>query len=167
MGAGSIAANNWAVDFASAKQLTPPPAPTNRSAESSLPSSRETENVAKPELGAKRQCQSCGTKFFDLNRDPIVCPKCGTVFQGAVVRAERVSAKDEEADEEAVAPAGVEIVSLDEVEASEEKAAEVVVDEIDVDDDGPEDDAFLEEEEEDEDDVTALIDGEIAPDEEG
>jgi len=102
-----------------------------------------------------------------LNKDPIVCPKCGTIFQGAVVRAERVSAKDEESDDEVATPAGVEIVSLDEVEAAEEKAADVVVDDIDVDDDGPEDDAFLEEEEEDEDDVTALIDGEIAPDEEG
>ena len=123
--------------------------------------------MAKPELGAKRQCQSCGTKFFDLNRDPIICPKCGTVFQGTVVRAERATAKEEETDDESPAPAGVEIVSLDEVEASEEKVAEVAVDDIDVDDEGPEDDTFLEEEEEDEDDVTALIDGEIAPDEEG
>ncbi len=39
--------------------------------------------MAKPELGAKHQCQNCGAKFFDLNKDPIVCPKCGTVFQGA------------------------------------------------------------------------------------
>jgi hypothetical protein len=89
------------------------------------------------------------------------------VFQGAIVRAERATAKDEESDEEAVTPAGVELVSLDEVEAAEEKTAEVVVDDIDVDDDVAEDDAFLEEEEEDEDDVSALIDGEIAPDEEG
>jgi uncharacterized protein (TIGR02300 family) len=37
--------------------------------------------VAKPELGNKRQCQSCGAKFFDLNRDPIVCPKCGTTVE--------------------------------------------------------------------------------------
>ena len=28
----------------------------------------------------KRRCNSCGTKFFDLNRDPIVCPKCMAVF---------------------------------------------------------------------------------------
>ena len=120
--------------------------------------------MAKPELGAKRQCQACAAKFFDLNRDPIVCPKCNTVFQGAAVRAERVSAKDEESEDEA-APAGVEIVSLDEVEAAEEKAADPVVDDIDVEDE-PADDTFLEEEEEDEDDVSSLIDGEIAPDEE-
>ena len=122
--------------------------------------------MAKPELGAKRQCQSCGVKFFDLNKDPIVCPKCGTVFQGAGARAERATVKEEEADEETAAPAGVELVSLDEVEATEEKAAEPVVDDIDVEDDDAEDDTFLEEEEEDEDDVSSLIDGEIAPDEE-
>ena len=122
--------------------------------------------MANPELGIKRQCQSCAAKFFDLNKDPIVCPKCGTIFQGAVARAERVSAKDDEAEEDAVAPAGVEIVSLDEVEAAEEKGAEAVVDDIDVEDDDTADDAFLEEEEEDDDDVSSLIDGEIAPDEE-
>ena len=122
--------------------------------------------MAKPELGAKRQCQHCGAKFFDLNRDPIVCPKCGTIFQGVAVRAERASAKDEDDDSEAVQPAGVELVSLDDVEAGEEKAAEVVVDDIDVEDDAEADDAFLEEEEEDDDDVSALIDGDIAPDEE-
>ena len=122
--------------------------------------------MAKPELGAKRQCQACGAKFFDLNRDPIVCPKCGTTFQGAALRAERATTKEEENEDEPVAAAGVELVSLDEVEAAEEKAAEPAVDDIDVDDDDAADDAFLEEEEEDEDDVSSLIDGEIAPDEE-
>ena len=80
----------------------------------------------------------------------------------------RPAAKPEEEDTELAAPAGVEIVSLDEVEAGEEKAAEPVVDDIDVeeaDDDAP-DDPFLEEEEEDDDDVSNLIDGDIAPDEE-
>ena len=123
--------------------------------------------MAKPELGAKHQCQTCGAKFFDLNRDPIVCPKCGTVFQGAPARA-RAAAKGDEDDTEIATPAGVDVVSLDEVEASEEKAAEPAADDIDVEDDA---DAaagvsFLEEEEEDDDDVTNLIDGDIAPDEE-
>jgi uncharacterized protein (TIGR02300 family) len=123
--------------------------------------------VAKPELGAKRQCQACGAKFFDLNKDPIVCPKCGTVFQGAAMRT-RVASKDDEEDTEMSAPAGVDIVSLDEVEAGEEKAVETAVEDIDVEDDAADvEDSFLEEEEEDEDDVTNLIDGDIAPDEEG
>jgi uncharacterized protein (TIGR02300 family) len=124
--------------------------------------------VAKPELGAKRQCQACGAKFFDLNKDPIVCPKCGTVFQGATARV-RPAVKEDEEDVELATPAGVDVVSLDEVEAGEAKAAEPVVDDIEVEDDtaDAEDDSFLEEEEEDDDDVTNLIDGDIAPDEEG
>ena len=123
--------------------------------------------MAKPELGAKRQCQACGAKFFDLNKDPIVCPKCGTVFQGAA-RA-RAPAKEQEEDTELVTPQGVDVVSLDEVEAGEEKAPETAVDDIEVEDEGAEaeQDAFLEEEEQDEDDVSNLIDGDIAPDEEG
>jgi len=36
--------------------------------------------VSKEELGLKRVCASCGTKFYDLNRDPIICPKCGAVY---------------------------------------------------------------------------------------
>ena len=36
--------------------------------------------MAKPELGTKRLCGGCGAKFYDLNKDPIVCPKCATVF---------------------------------------------------------------------------------------
>ena len=121
--------------------------------------------MAKPELGTKRQCQNCGAKFFDLNKDPIVCPKCGTVFQGAAARA-RPPTKEDEEETEPVAPSGVEVVSLDEVEAGEEKVPETAID--DVEDEGAEaeDDSFLEEEEEDEDDVSNLIDGDIAPDEE-
>jgi uncharacterized protein (TIGR02300 family) len=34
--------------------------------------------MAKPELGLKRACVSCGTKFYDMARAPAVCPKCGT-----------------------------------------------------------------------------------------
>ena len=34
--------------------------------------------MAKPELGLKRTCVACGTRFYDLTRTPAVCPKCGT-----------------------------------------------------------------------------------------
>jgi uncharacterized protein (TIGR02300 family) len=36
--------------------------------------------VSKAEFGSKRLCGSCGAKFYDLLRSPIVCPKCATVF---------------------------------------------------------------------------------------
>jgi uncharacterized protein (TIGR02300 family) len=37
--------------------------------------------VAKAELGTKRRCLNCATSFFDLDRTPILCPKCGAAFQ--------------------------------------------------------------------------------------
>ncbi len=42
---------------------------------------RKAPIVAKPELGEKRRCLSCETKYYDLNKVPIVCPKCSAVFE--------------------------------------------------------------------------------------
>lgn len=123
--------------------------------------------VAKPELGGKRQCQNCGAKFFDLNRSPIVCPKCGATFQPVVGRAAaRVAqpAPEEEEEDVAASSAGAELVALEDAEAPE-KAVEGV-EGIDIDDDEAADDAFLEAEEDEEDDVADLIDGDIETDEE-
>jgi len=36
--------------------------------------------LAKPEWGTKRICPSCGARYYDLLRDPVVCPKCATPF---------------------------------------------------------------------------------------
>jgi uncharacterized protein (TIGR02300 family) len=30
-------------------------------------------------LGTKHHCSHCETRFYDLNKDPAVCPKCGTI----------------------------------------------------------------------------------------
>ena len=32
------------------------------------------------ELGIKRRCISCGTKFYDFLKSPITCPSCGAEF---------------------------------------------------------------------------------------
>jgi uncharacterized protein (TIGR02300 family) len=46
--------------------------------------------VAKPEWGTKRICPSCGTRYYDLQHDPIVCPKCSTPFDPeALLKARR------------------------------------------------------------------------------
>lgn len=34
--------------------------------------------MAKPELGTKRVCVACSTRFYDLTKSPAICPKCGT-----------------------------------------------------------------------------------------
>ena len=31
-------------------------------------------------LGQKRRCFSCGMKFYDFNKSPIICPECGSEF---------------------------------------------------------------------------------------
>ena len=41
--------------------------------------------MAKAEWGKKRRCLNCSSKFYDLNKDPIVCPKCNTVFDNSIL----------------------------------------------------------------------------------
>src|SRR6516162_2713665 len=48
------------------------------------PNCAKDRTVANPELGTKRLCASCGAKFYDLNKDPIHCPKCGAVHEVVV-----------------------------------------------------------------------------------
>jgi uncharacterized protein (TIGR02300 family) len=36
--------------------------------------------MAKAAWGVKRTCQGCGARFYDLQREPIICPKCATVY---------------------------------------------------------------------------------------
>ncbi len=42
--------------------------------------------------GTKRSCQNngCNNKFYDLNRDPIVCPACDSIYKLAVVEEEEI-----------------------------------------------------------------------------
>ena len=52
--------------------------------------------MAKPEWGTKRICQSCSAPFYDLRRDPIVCPKCEAVFDPeAILKSRKVKGAEE------------------------------------------------------------------------
>jgi len=52
--------------------------------------------VAKPEWGTKRICQSCSAPFYDLRRDPIVCPKCAAVFDPeAILKSRKLKTAEE------------------------------------------------------------------------
>ena len=128
--------------------------------------------MARPDLGMKRQCMNCGAKFYDLSKSPIVCPKCATVFQAAAVAPARVAAPVAAArrapvvEEPEVEVAGPELVSLEEVEAGEAEKDPVIEDDIEVAADVGAEDTFLETDEEGEDDVAGLIDGDIEDEEE-
>jgi len=149
--------------------------------------------VAKPELGTKRLCGSCGAKFYDLSKDPIVCPKCSTVFQvivpvtrarpgdagraaaaaaaGVAAAAAAAAAKAKEA-EVAEQEEGAEFVSLEDADAEAQgkktEGGDVPdTDDIEVEEDESMDDAaFIQEEEEGDADVTDIIGDGITKEEE-
>jgi uncharacterized protein (TIGR02300 family) len=148
------------------------------------PNCAKDRTVAKPELGTKRLCASCGAKFYDLNKDPIHCPKCGAVYE--VVVATRPSRPEPAAappaprpvPEEVAAPepAEVETVSLEEADAEAQGATAkkpAGTEPAEAEEEGVEigetidDDTFIEEQEEEDADVTDIIGGDIENEEEG
>ena len=116
--------------------------------------------------GTKRTCQNteCGSRFYDLNRSPIICPICGESYQlpsgGPVapvedeskkMRKSPVAAGEANADNDADTDADDALVSLE--EADEEVA-------------GDDDETFLEEDEESGGDVSDIVTGVGETDEE-
>lgn len=103
---------------------------------------------SKQARGTKRTCQSsaCGSRFYDLNRDPIECPMCGAsyVIASAPLMAEAMAERPVETNKEfadpgALAPGDAPEVAAEDipdVEGAEEPVA------------AEEDETFLEEEEE-------------------
>lgn len=123
--------------------------------------------------GTKRVCQNCGSKFYDLSRSPILCPICQSTYQQEQ-RAKVVppgNAHEEEEEEVIARPANVELVSLDEVEAAEGELPELEEAElVDLDDETAagikDDETFIEVEDDSGDDVSGLLGGPRAEDEE-
>ena len=128
------------------------------------------QKLAKPELGEKRICLECSTKYYDLNKDPITCPKCGTIFE--IHTADKAKPETEaepgavkENEEEEVEVDGPEIISLE--DAEDDDGATVDGDDvpddipdvpIDDDDDGDtDDDTFLEDDDDDNDNLADII----------
>jgi uncharacterized protein (TIGR02300 family) len=142
--------------------------------------------MPKAEWGVKRTCPNCETRFYDLQREPILCPECGATFNmddhgkvsGMRERRVPVVVADEadplvDEDDEALVDddeeEGVEDPLLAEEEEDEEPAGPTLADE---DDEGTEavpfkdaglieeDDDEIEEdaEDEDEDDLDDLDD---------
>ena len=134
--------------------------------------------MAKPELGTKRLCASCGAKFYDLNKTPITCPKCGTPFEVAPTTTrprpdQRAAVRQPEAEVEEAPEA--EVISLEEADAEQQgkkvpaaaEGAEVTEDaEADAEVEDGDDDTFIEEEEEEDTDVSEIIGGDIEDEEE-
>ena len=133
--------------------------------------------MARPELGLKRHCPNCGVKYYDLNRNPITCPKCGTVYEEAVtrVRPETAVARpapvpaeeaEDVADVDTDEPELVPLEDADEETVGATKAVPGDDEDLEIDEDlGGDEEEFLEEEDEDE-DVADLIEGDVEDEDE-
>jgi uncharacterized protein (TIGR02300 family) len=123
--------------------------------------------LSKPELGTKRDCPSCGAKFYDLNKNPVACPKCKHEYvpdTGAKAKRAKPAEKPKEKPLKRVVVADGDTVSLDAMR-DDELAADVDDEDIDVDvdveveDDDDADDAFLPDDEDEDDAVTGIVRG--------
>lgn len=44
--------------------------------------------------GLKRACSECGSRFYDMNKRPIICPSCGTEFtMESKTKSKKITAK--------------------------------------------------------------------------
>ena len=95
--------------------------------------------MVKPELGTKRVCVSCGARFYDLNHQPAICPKCSTEQPGDQPRIRRMPASlmEERRRPKVVPVPGLEDTEA-ETEAAEEEAEEDVLEDTSDLEDGAE-----------------------------
>ncbi|MDP2411196.1 MAG: TIGR02300 family protein [Pseudolabrys sp.] len=128
--------------------------------------------MAKSELGTKRICPETGRKFYDLGKSPVISPYTGKVVpiialpqsrsrpESAAAAAARAAPV---AEAESIVPetADAEFVSLEDAEAEQQgkksgKGVEGEEDEVEADE-SLDDAAFIEEQDEDNPDVTDII----------
>lgn len=96
--------------------------------------------MAKPEWGLKRTCLGCGARFYDMQRDPIVCPSCEAEFDPlALVRPRRARAAAASKAKAAAAPPDEAPETETAEETVEEDALEIDDAAIDLDDDDDDD----------------------------
>ena len=147
--------------------------------------------MTKEKRGTKRLCESCENKFYDLGRDPVICPICETPFvvekpkpkpkpkTAAVPEEDLAEDKVKKAAVEGVAVSAEsakpavdpEFISLEDAAAEEDvdedaKLADIGDDDVDIPPDDNKD-AFLEDDEEEpEAAVSGIIGGVAEPKEE-
>ncbi len=121
--------------------------------------------MAKPELGEKRRCLSCESKFYDLNKEPPVCPKCGAVFElqePEKIEPDKKVAEEDPKVEDVVVVSDPDTISLEDADDDDgvtvdgEEIPDDIPD-VETDDDGVEtDDTFLEDDD-DNDELATLV----------
>ena len=84
--------------------------------------------MPKPDLGAKRICPACHTPFYDLRKNPAVCPNCGHGFDPSeLIRGKRQQRPAVEAPKAAPPPPKPEAAEGEEAAEGDEEAGDEVL----------------------------------------
>ena len=115
--------------------------------------------ATKAARGTKRTCQNedCGARFYDLNRDPIVCPECDSKYVIVVHPPTPAQAAAEKARKPIKNP---DFVASDEAKSDDLPEGEEALADIEVAEEAgavDADETFLEEEEDSGADVTGIV----------
>lgn len=87
--------------------------------------------MVKLELGIKRICCACGTRFYDLNKMLPVCPKCGTEQPIELPRHRQIEGSGNLDEEKEIDT----IINTDDLENSDADVDDVIEDASDLEDD--------------------------------
>jgi uncharacterized protein (TIGR02300 family) len=116
--------------------------------------------ATKAARGTKRTCQNpdCGARFYDLNRDPIVCPICESAYVIAVSAPSTGADKGRRAKKPEFETVVTEKEAAPELDGDELAAVEDAEEPVAA----AEEDTFLEEEEEEGGDMSNIIGGPVS-----
>lgn len=79
--------------------------------------------MSKAEWGLKRVCPSCSTRYYDMKKNPPVCPNCGTAFDPeSVLKVRRRNTAEEKRKAAADKPAPEDIEDIEPIEGDSEEA---------------------------------------------
>lgn len=149
------------------------------------PVSSGDQRMAKVDLGTKRVCPECGAKFYDLTKNPAICPMCQHSFDPeelentiAVPTGPLKPQKSQLEDEDEEEKTAVNAEDMDDEDIDEEEAAakELELDGDDVaviggaaggDDEQPGYDGYSDDEDQDEDAALVEDDNELPPPDDG
>ena len=94
---------------------------------------KATQKTGPVNLGTKRTCPKCATKFYDFAKEEIVCPKCSTTVDPNAItpvlnlkpEPKKAAKKEVEPEVEVVATETDGIESLEELEDDEDVGVDV------------------------------------------
>jgi uncharacterized protein (TIGR02300 family) len=114
----------------------------------------EVPQVAKPEWGVKRTCLSCGARFYDMQKSPIVCPSCEIEFDPEAIFRPR---RNRPAESDAPAPANDDAAKPKTGDDADDDEVAALVSDVEVEDDDDDDDAIGVDLDDDDDDDEPVV----------